>query len=135
MSSSKDNSFAQILGRHAAGAGDSGSAGSSGSSGSPSPRAQATAGNDETEGKPKKPSGKSTPAKKRTRRKKKSPKNPSDEQSGGRRGGKRSDPDYTHVTVLLHKDLIRRLKMAKVLQERDMSDIVAEALDKELPPE
>lgn len=132
MPSGEDNSFARILGRHAAGAGDSQSSG-----GSKPKKAQKAEKADE------KPSA-SPAAKWKPKRKPKSPKSApakkaktSGKSSGGgsRRGGKRSDPDYTHVTVLLHKDLIRRLKLAKVLQDRDMSDIVAEALEEALPPE
>lgn len=125
MPSDKGNSFAQILGRHAAGAGDSGRSGGSKPKKALKPEKKPST---SPSGRRKPKGQKSAPVKKQ--------KSPGKASGGGsRRGGKRSDPDYTHVTVLLHKDLIRRLKLAKVLQDRDMSDIVAEALEEALPPE
>ncbi len=42
--------------------------------------------------------------------------------------GKRSNPDYEPINSLIRRDLHKRLKLASVLLERDMTDILEEAL-------
>lgn len=140
MPSEKTNSFAQVLSRH-------GSRDEAAEDSKPAPSAPATptadaepaASGDSPDGGDRRSSGKSKRVGKRSsvsgrRRGTKQTKSATAEPSGSR-GGRRSDPNYTHVTVLLPKDLIKRLKLAKVVQERDMSEIVEEALERVLPPE
>jgi hypothetical protein len=43
---------------------------------------------------------------------------------------KSTDPDYTRTTIYLPKQLHRKLKAAALSQERQMSDIVTELVEK-----
>lgn len=137
MPSEKTNSFAQVLSRH--GSRDEAAEDSKPAPATPTADAEPAASGDPPDGGDRRSSGESKRAGKRSsrsgrRRGTKQAKGTTAEPSGSR-GGRRSDPNYTHVTVLLPKDLIKRLKLAKVVQERDMSEIVEEALERVLPPE
>jgi hypothetical protein len=45
-----------------------------------------------------------------------------------KRTTKSTDPDYTRATIYLPKKLHRQIKTAAIVEEREMSDIVAEAI-------
>jgi hypothetical protein len=45
-----------------------------------------------------------------------------------KRTTKSTDPDYTRATIYLPKQLHKQIKTAAVIEEREMSDIVAEAI-------
>ena len=46
-----------------------------------------------------------------------------------KRTTKSTDPDYTRATIYLPKKLHRQIKTAAIVEEREMSDIVAEAIN------
>jgi hypothetical protein len=41
---------------------------------------------------------------------------------------KSTDPDYIRATIYLPKEMHRQIKVAAIVEEREMSDIVAEAV-------
>ena len=43
---------------------------------------------------------------------------------------KSTDPDYTRTTIYLPKEMHRQIKVAAIVEEREMSDIVAEAISR-----
>jgi hypothetical protein len=43
---------------------------------------------------------------------------------------KSTDPDYTRATIYLPKEMHRQIKVAAIVEEREMSDIVAEAISR-----
>jgi hypothetical protein len=43
---------------------------------------------------------------------------------------KSTDPDYTRATIYLPKEMHRKIKVAAIVEEREMSDIVAEAISR-----
>jgi hypothetical protein len=45
-----------------------------------------------------------------------------------KRTTKSTDPDYTRATIYLPKEMHRQIKVAAIVEEREMSDIVAEAI-------
>ena len=46
-----------------------------------------------------------------------------------KRTTKSTDPDYTRATIYLPKEMHRQIKVAAIVEEREMSDIVAEAIN------
>jgi hypothetical protein len=46
-----------------------------------------------------------------------------------KRTTKSTDPDYTRTTIYLPKKLHKQIKTAAIVEEREMSDIVAEAIN------
>ncbi len=47
-----------------------------------------------------------------------------------KRTTKSTDPDYTRTTIYLPKQLHKQIKTAAAIEEREMSDIVAEAISR-----
>ena len=43
---------------------------------------------------------------------------------------KSTDPDYIRATIYLPKEMHRQIKVAAIVEEREMSDIVAEAISR-----
>jgi hypothetical protein len=41
---------------------------------------------------------------------------------------KSTDPDYTRTTIYLPKEMHRQIKVAAIVEEREMSDLIAEAV-------
>ena len=50
--------------------------------------------------------------------------------SSSKRTTKSTDPDYTRATIYLPKEMHRQIKVAAIVEEREMSDIVAEAISR-----
>ncbi len=48
--------------------------------------------------------------------------------SSSKRTTKSTDPDYIRATIYLPKEMHRQIKVAAIVEEREMSDIVAEAV-------
>jgi hypothetical protein len=53
---------------------------------------------------------------------------PQSKTPSSKRTTKSTDPDYTRATIYLPKQLHKQIKTAAVIEEREMSDIVAEAI-------
>lgn len=49
--------------------------------------------------------------------------------SSSKQTTKSTDPSYTRATIYLPKEMHRRIKVAAIVEEREMSDIVAEAIN------
>ena len=41
---------------------------------------------------------------------------------------KSTDPNYTRTTIYLPKEMHRQIKVAAIVEEREMSDLIAEAI-------
>ncbi|WP_038028022.1 hypothetical protein [Picosynechococcus sp. NKBG15041c] len=52
--------------------------------------------------------------------------------TSSKRGGKSSDPDFHKLTVYISKDNLKKLKLACVERELDMSEIIDELLSSHL---
>lgn len=60
------------------------------------------------------------------------PQDPPKTKTSSKRGGKSSDPDFHKLTVYISKDNLKKLKLACVERELDMSEIIDELLSSHL---
>jgi hypothetical protein len=53
---------------------------------------------------------------------------PSSKTASSKQTTKSTDPDYTRTTIYLPKEMHRQIKVAAIVEEREMSDLIAEAV-------
>ena len=53
---------------------------------------------------------------------------PRSKTSSSKQTTKSTDPDYTRTTIYLPKEMHRQIKVAAIVEEREMSDLIAEAV-------
>ena len=60
---------------------------------------------------------------------------PEQKRGKGRPKGKKSDPDYTTLTTYIRMETYRALNIRAIKEDREMSEVVQELLDKWLKPD